>query len=315
MASIKSRIINAVIINRHLLRGRLTKETFDFNTSIQGFRDQCEKGASRFGKPPKGVTLKPETIKGIVCEWLIPEGSPSDKLILYFHGGGYVSGSCNDHRGLVAKFALSAGVTTLLFEYRLAPEDPFPAAVDDAVTVYTSLLSAGYKPANILFAGESAGGGLCLATLLALKEKSLELPLAAVAISPWTDLACTGESYRTKNRVSAAPLNSWTVFSRYYVGEDRVTNPLISPLYGDLHGLPPLFINAGTSDELFDDGLKFYEKAKKSGVDVTFRAGEDQLHCYPFFAPMFSEATEAMEEIIAFVRKQFAGQVNNPAGK
>ena len=301
MASFKSRILNFMVRNRHLFVGKLKKEVFDFNTSIEGFREKCEKGAERYAKIQEGITLKSQIIEGIQAQWFIPEGADPEKIILYVHGGGYVSGSCFDHRAFLSGFTKRVGVTNLIYNYRLAPEHPFPAALDDTVAMYKCLLSVGYKPENIIIAGESAGGGLCLATLLALKERKIAMPAAAVAISPWTDLTCSGESYKTKNKVSAAPLNSWFVFSKYYVGNNNVSNPLISPLFGDLKGLPPLFINSGNADELFDDGKMFYLKAKDAGVDVSFREGKDQLHCYPFFAPMFKEATEAMDEICRFI--------------
>ena len=289
--------------NRHLMQGKWKRDVFDMDTSIQDFRDLCEKGAGKFGKLPEGLTIKPETIESIKSEWLIPEGVPSEKMVLYVHGGGYVSGSCNDHRGVVSKFAKNTGVANLIYEYRLAPEHPFPAAVDDSVKVYRWLLNSGYKPANILIAGESAGGGLTLALLLALKGQNIPLPVAAVAISPWTDLTCSGESYKTKNKVPVAPANSWIVFRNHYVGDNNLGNPLISPLFGDLKGLPPLFIISGEDDELFDDGRRFYEKVIQAGVDATFRKGEGMVHCYPLLAPMFPEATEAMNEIVEFVKK------------
>ncbi|MEI6089376.1 MAG: alpha/beta hydrolase [bacterium] len=303
MSSFKSKMFNFMMRNRHLFEGKLKKETYDFNTSIQGFRDKCEKGAKRFAKIPDGISVKEDTIEGIKCEWLIPEGTDKKKVILYVHGGGYVSGSCNDHRGFVSKFAKSSGVTNLTYEYRLAPENTFPAALDDSVTVYKSLLNSGYKPENIMIVGESAGGGLCLAALLALKEQNIPFPRAAVSISPWTDLTCSSESYKTKNKKSLAPLNSWNVFSKYYVGDNDASNPLISPLFGNLEGLPPILINSGTDDELYEDGEKFYEKAKSAGVDITFRAGENMVHCYPLLAPYFEEATEAMDEICEFVKR------------
>jgi acetyl esterase/lipase len=171
MTSLKSHIFNLMMRNSFLLRGKLKKETFDMNTSIEQFREDCEKGAARYAKIPEGITVKEQSIEGIKSEWLIPDGANSEKLIMYVHGGGYVSGSCSDHRGFVSKFARFTGATSLVFEYRLAPEHPFPAALDDSLKVYRWLLSAGYKPENIIIAGESAGGGLCLATLLALKEK------------------------------------------------------------------------------------------------------------------------------------------------
>lgn len=303
MTSLKSRMFNLMMRNSFLLRGKLKKETFDMNTSIEQFREDCEKGAARYAKIPEGITVKEQSIEGIKSEWLIPEGTNSEKVIMYVHGGGYVSGSCSDHRGFVSKFARFTGVSNLVFEYGLAPEQPFPAALDDSVIVYNWLLSSGYKPENIIIAGESAGGGLCLATLLALKENKIQMPAAAVAISPWTDLTCTSDSYKTKNRFSPAPLNSWFVFSKHYCGNTPATNPFISPLFGDLKELPPLFINSGVNDELFEDGEKFAAKAKEAGVEVTFSAGVGMVHCYPLLAPMFPEATDAMNEIVAFVRK------------
>ena len=303
MASLKSRVFNTLIRNRHLFQGKFKREVFDFNTSIADFRNLCEQGATRYAKIPGDVTIKGEIIEGVKSEWLIPKGAAAEKVILYVHGGGYVSGSCSDHRGFVSKFARNTGVANLIFEYRLAPENPFPAGLEDSVKIYQWLLSSGFCPENILIAGESAGGGLCLAILLALKERKIALPVAAVAISPWTDLTCSSESYRTKNRVSIAPLNSWTVFSRYYIGEHDATLPLISPLFGDLKGLPPILINSGVDDELFEDGEKFYLKAKDAGVDITFRPGPGMVHCYPLLAPMFREATEAMDEIVDFIKK------------
>jgi len=296
-------MFNFMLRNRHLFQGKFKKEVYDFNTSIADFRELCEKGATRYAKIPKEITIKEQVIEGIKSEWLIPDGANPEKLILYVHGGGYVSGSCSDHRAFVSKFAKNTGVTILVYEYRLAPENPFPAAVDDSIKVYQWILASGFKPENILIAGESAGGGLCLAILLALKEQSIALPVAAVAISPWTDLTCSSESYKTKNKMSLAPLNSWTVFSKYYVGENQATNPLISPLFGDLKGLPPILINSGVDDELFEDGEKFYLKAKRAGVDINFRAGIGMVHCYPLLAPFFREATQSMDEIVGFVRQ------------
>ena len=304
MTTTKARVFTALMRHRHLLKGKLKKETFTFDTSIAGFRDTCEKGAERYAKVPTGVSLSPEVLAGIPAEWIIPAGTDREKLIFYVHGGGYVSGSCHDHRAFVAKLARDTNVTTLHYEYRLAPEHPFPAALDDSVAVYKTVLEKGYAPENIVMAGESAGGGLTLAILLALKEQKLPLPKAAVAISPWTDLTCSGDSYRTKNKVSVAPLNSWNVFRHYYAGSNDLRNPKISPLYGDLKGLPPLFINSGEDDELFDDGRQFYEKAKAAGVEVTFKAGKDMVHCYPLLSPMFREAEEAMQEILAFIGRQ-----------
>ena len=301
MQSFKSKMFNFLMRNRHLLQGKLKREVFDLNTSIEDFREQCEKGARKYEKIPGGIEIKGESIDGIRSEWIIPQDANRNNLVLYVHGGGYVSGSCSDHRGFVSKFADKCGVTCLQFEYRLAPEHVFPAAVDDSVALYTCLLNRGFKPGNIIIAGESAGGGLSLAILLALKEQNIPMPSAAVAISPWADLTCSSDSYRTKGKVSVAPKNSWQVFSKHYRGDNPPDLPLISPLFGDLEGLPPVFINSAEDDELFEDGEKFFQKAKSAGVDITFRAGKGMVHCYPLLAPMFREATEALEEICSFI--------------
>jgi epsilon-lactone hydrolase len=303
MQSFKSRLFNLLVVNRHLLTGKLKREVFEMDSSIEKFRIQCEKGAERYAKIPDGITIKNQVIEGLNSAWHIPSDADPSKIILYIHGGGYVSGSCSDHRAFLSSFTKRVGVTSLIYEYRLAPEHPFPTALDDSLNIYRWVINSGYKPNDIILMGESAGGGLCLATLLAIKENNLPMPVAAVAVSPWTDLTCSGESYKTKHRVSAAPLNSWFVFSHHYVGTNTANNPLISPLFGDLNGLPPLFINAGSNDELFDDSVSFYKKATESNVEVIFRPGFGQLHCYPFFAPMFKEATDAMNEICDFINE------------
>lgn len=301
MPGFQSKIVNFLMRNRHFLQGKLKRDVFDMETSIDAFRDLCERGGGRV-KIAKGVEIRKENIRGINAEWIIPEDADQNKVILYVHGGGYVSGSCSDHRGFVSKFADRCGYNNLVFEYRLAPEHTYPAAVDDSVRVYKWLLKKGYKSENILIAGESAGGGLTLALLLALKERKISLPKAAVAISPWTDLTCSGESYKTKGNVSVAPADSWIVFSKHYVGNNSANLPLISPLFGDLAGLPALFINSAVDDELFDDGRLFAEKAEKAGIDITFREGIGMVHCYPLLAPMFKEATDALNEICEFIK-------------
>lgn len=304
MSSFKSALFNFMMRNRHLFMGKLKKEIFDMKTSIEDFRDKCEKGANKYAKLPNDITIKEEVINDIRSEWIIPDNADSKNIVLYVHGGGYVSGSCDDHRGFVSKFAKSCGVKTLQFEYRLAPENKFPAALEDSINIYKWLLDNGFDSKNIVIAGESAGGGLTLALLLALRDNKINLPKAAVAISPWTDLTCSSESYKTKNKVSVAPLNSWLVFSKHYIGDNDAKLPYISPLFGNLEGLPPIFINSGEDDELFEDGKKFYLKAKDAGVDIKFRAGKNMVHCYPLLAPFFKEATEAMLEITYFIKTQ-----------
>ena len=306
MSSFKSKLIYYTLRNRHLFRLHLKPEVWDWNTSIPAFRQICEEGSARM-KLPEGIQVLPVTIEGVTgidnrqAEWLIPAGAPTDKVILYTLGGGYVSGSCKDHRAMVAKIAAGAGVKILMFDHRLAPEDPFPAALDDAVNAYRWLLAQGFSPPDIMIVGESAGGGLCLATLLALRDQGIPLPAAAVAMSPWTDLALTGESYKTKLAASIDPPGMSMVCSKYYVRENDRRNPWISPLYGDLHGLPPLFICVGTYETMLDDSIRFAEKAKAAEVDVTLSVWDKMVHCFPLMAPLFPEATQALDEICKFI--------------
>jgi len=308
MPSLQSHILYFLMKNRHLMKFGGKRETWDWDTSIPDFRQQCEDGAGRM-KVPAGVHVLPVTLEGVTeinnrqAEWLIPEGSAPDKVILYMLGGGYVSGTCKDHRPMVAKIAQGSGIRILMFDHRLAPEEPFPAALDDAVNAYSWLLNQGIPPSNIIIMGESAGGGLCLATLLALRDRGIPLPEAAVAISPWTDLALTGDSYKTRLDESIDPPGMSMVCSKYYVGENDPCHPWISPLYGDLHGLPPLFICVGTYETMLDDSLRFAEKAKTSGVEVTLRVWEAMIHCFPLMAPLFPEATQALNEICLFTRQ------------
>jgi epsilon-lactone hydrolase len=247
--------------------------------------------------------VSPVDIDGLHAEWITFAEAPKEKVILYFHGGGYVSGNCFTHRPSVAKLVMGAGVQALLFEYRLAPEHPFPAALDDAVSAYNWLLAQGTLPSDVVFMGDSAGGGLALATLVALRDQGMPLPSAAVALSPWTDLKGTGESLMTNAKSDPfTPRESWTVFSHYYVGDNDPCHPWISPLYADLRGLPPMQIYAGGAEVLLDDSTRFAEKAAAAGVDVTLHVGEGMFHCYPVFGSFLPEGKQAMAEICGTIK-------------
>lgn len=304
MPSLKAHLIKFLLQNRHLLRFRLKRETIDWNTydAILRFRQEVEEGAGKFGKLPAGMEVSPVTIEYIPAEWILPSQAGKDKVMLYFHGGGYVSGTCRAHRSIVAKFVKGSEVGALLFEYRLAPEHPFPAALEDSLAAYHWLLAQGVSSSNIVFMGDSAGGGLCLATLLALRDQGILLPAAAVVLSPVTDFKCTGESYRTNAKVCLAPEGTAPAFAKHYAGNNNLSLPYISPLYGELHGLPPILIYVGGDETLLDDSTRFAEKAKATGVDVTLMVGEGLFHCYPAMAPLFPEAQQAMEEICGFIK-------------
>ena len=313
MQSLKSRIIFFCINHRHLFKGRLKREVIDFDTSTEKLRKEHEEGAKKFGSIPADVIVSPLSIeglpKGLSAEWIHPldsSTSPSaaNKAIFYTHGGGYVSGNCVDHRMHVAKFVKASGVGALLFDYRLAPEHPFPAAMQDTLIAYRWLLAQGVLPSNIVIVGESAGGGLCLASMLAIRDEGLSLPVAGVALSPWTDLTCSGKSYLSNAKRDISTLGSWNVWGSYYVGSNDPTHAWISPLYGDLHGLPPILIQVGDHEILLDDARSFAEKAKVAGVDITLHVWEGMVHCFPLLAPMFREASQAWEETIAYIQKR-----------
>ncbi len=312
MASWQSKLIKFALKNRHLMQGHLKQAAWDEHTSIADFRELCEKGA-RQAKMPVGVEAVPVTIPGLAAglsaEWLQPSaGGPiaqtEDAVIFYTHGGGYVSGSCADHRALVAKFVAGTGMRLLLFEYRLAPEHPFPAGMEDTLAAYRWLLAHIAPGTRIIIAGESAGGGLCLATLLALKDLGLTLPIAGVALSPWTDLKLTGESYITRAKEGVDPPGMAIVCSRYYSGDNDPGNPLISPLYGDLHGLPPLLIDVGNDEPMRDNSVRFAERAQAAGVPVILNVAEGQVHCYPLLPDFIPESKQAMAEICNFIQIQ-----------
>ncbi len=302
MQSLKSKILLGLVHNRHLFRLKFKKPLFDPSPEgIAKLRKQAEGGGAMFGRVPEDVEIKPSPAGCMYAEYVFPENRNKDKIILYFHGGMYVCGSPKGHRMHVVKFATGSRKGAYVFDYRLAPEHTFPAALDDSIAAYNALLEAGYQPKNISFAGDSAGGGLCLAALLAIKDKGMELPEKAAVLSPWTDLALTGESYRTNIKSCLSPHGSAQNCSRFYAGDNDSKNPYVSPLYGDLEGLPPIKIYAGEKEILRDDSIRFYEKAKDAGVDVSLTVGKGMCHCYPAFSPMFSEAKAAMEDICSFL--------------
>lgn len=304
MQSLRSRLFLFALKYRHLLRLQLRRtNTIDWNTSIPDLRLQTEKGASFFGKLPDGFSIEPVDIDGLHAEWIMPAMMAKNRAILYFHGGGYVIGSCKAHRAIVAKFVQGSGIPALVFDYRLAPEHPFPAAVEDSLAAYQWLLRQGLTPDNVVFAGDSAGGGLCLATLLALKDKRLQLPAAAVALSPWTDVKNTGDSWQRNAKVDTLIWKeAQTVFGKYYAGNCDPGHPWMSPLHGDLHGLPPLLIYVGGDETILDDSTRFTQKAREAGVNTRLHIGDKMFHCYPACSPLFPEARQAMAEICTFIK-------------
>ncbi len=315
MSSFKSKLIIFGIQNRHLFKFRLKREVITPETSTVQLRKEYEEGAKKFGSIPAGIEVSPVSIpdlpEGLSAEWIHAAGAPAfpgpgEKAIFYTHGGGYVTGNCVDHRMHVARIVKAAGVSALLYDYRLAPEHPFPAGMNDTLAAYRWLLDQGVLPSNIVIMGELAGGGLCLASTLAIRDEGLPLPAASVALSPWTDLNCTGESYRTNALRDISTLGSWEIWGGYYAGGNDPRHPWISPLYGDLSGLPPILIQVGDREILLDDSRQFAAKAQAAGVEMTLHVWEGMVHCFPLLAPMFPEATQAWDETMAFIRQRLS---------
>jgi acetyl esterase/lipase len=302
MQSIKSKIIISMIRNRHLFKFRLKPDVVDASFDVKKFRDDIDKMSGKHNEIPGNVKAESFKIGNMYSEVITPEGAKQDKIVMYIHGGGFISGSCHTHRMHVIKFAKVCGMKMLLFDYRLAPEHPFPAAVEDCISAYNWLLSEGYEPSNIIVMGESAGGTLTLSTLIALKDQRTELPRAAVSISPITDLTCQADSFRTNAKKDIAPMGSWTIWTGFYIADNNPHHPWLSPLMADLTGLPPMMIHAGTHEIHFDDARNFAIKAEKSGVKVTLKIWEGMIHAFPLLSPLFPEAKNAMDEIGIYIR-------------
>jgi acetyl esterase/lipase len=256
---------------------------------------------------PPDVKCTPVNAGGVPAEWIIAPGAAEDHFLLYLHGGGYVLGSINTHREMVSRLSRAAGVRALVPDYRLAPESPFPAAVDDATAAYRWLLSQGAKPARTVIAGDSAGGGLTLATLVALRDAKLPLPAAGVCLSPWTDMEGVGASMTSKAKEDPVVQKEGLLgMAKLYLGGADPKTPLAAPLHADLRGLPPLLIQVGSAETLLDDSTRVAERAKMAGVKVDLEVWNEMIHVWQLFAPILPEGQQAIEKIGKFIRGHIA---------
>src|SRR5712691_3956124 len=244
-----------------VVRAHLAKLPPAESLTIAERRAQYERAERVFPIPPE-VKVERVTAPVAPAEWLRPPSAEAGRVVLYLHGGGYVIGSPRSHRHLAAASAGAAGASALSLDYRRAPEDPFPAAVDDAVACYRWLLEQGIAPGRIVIAGDSAGGGLTVATLLALRDARVPLPAGGVCISPWVDLTCSGESYRTKADVDPIVRQAGVAeMATAYLGSASPRTPLASPLFADLRGLPPLLIQVCSDEVLLDHAVQLAQRA------------------------------------------------------
>lgn len=254
---------------------------------------------------PNDVKSEPVDAGGVPGEWISAPGADAQRVIYYLHGGGYAMGSINTHREMVSRLSRAAGARALAIDYRLAPENPFPAAVDDAVAAYCWLLSTGVEPSRLVIAGDSAGGGLTVATMVALRDAGEPLPAAAVCLSPWVDMEGLGESMTT--RAEADPMVRRADLlegAKAYLGGADPRTPLAAPLYVDLKGLPPLLIQVGGAETLLDDATRLADRAKSAGVDVALEVWEEMIHVWQYVAAVLPEGQQAIDRIGEFIRER-----------
>ncbi|MHA2008063.1 MAG: alpha/beta hydrolase [Promethearchaeota archaeon] len=254
---------------------------------------------------PEGIKYKYFDIEGVPVAWVTGPNSEKEKVIIYLHGGAYVMGSIVSGRVLTLKFSQISSARILAIDYRLAPENPYPAGLNDIITVYKWCInSEKIEPKNIIIAGSSAGGGLTLAALIRLRDENTPLPAAGIAISPWADLTCESNSF-TEN----ADVEPWLTpdalrdSSNSYVGENDPKNPHISTIFADFKGIPPLFIQVGGLEILLDDSTRIANNAKKAGIDVELDVWEELFHVFVAFPS--PESRQATEKIKKFIDKVF----------
>jgi monoterpene epsilon-lactone hydrolase len=284
-------------------RIRAVYRSWNRETSVAQMRADWD---AAFGRCTTAVLSERVSAGGVDGEWISPADAPQDKAILYFHGGGFRIGSVASHRDLIAQIAIASGWRVLAINYRLAPDHRFPAALDDTLAAYAWMLGQGLKHGDIAFAGDSAGGNLVLATMLALRERGLPLPVAGVLMSPWTDLAATGESY--VSRAEADPIHQRPMIlalaKNYLGGQGDPRDPLASPLYADLGGLPPLLIQVGDRETVLDDSIMFADKARAAGVTVVLEVWDGMIHVFQMFGAELAEAHQAISAIAGFLNRQ-----------
>jgi len=295
MPSFRSRIIQRIM--------RDSKDALLGSQPIEVRRRRFDAAARRAIRVPRNVCLQTVSANGVPSDWLEPDNAVPGRAVLYLHGGAYVIGSPATHRGLAGLIAQTSQARLLLVDYRLAPEHPFPAGLEDALAAYHWLLEIGFLTEHIAIGGDSAGGGLTLSTALSLRDNQEKMPAALFLLSPWTDLTFSGDSIRTRaDRDPLLHLNDEGWLVNIYANGRPLTHPYVSPLFGDLHDLPPTFIQVGTEEILYDDSSRLEQKARLAGVDVTLETWPGMWHVFQGFAPYVPESRQAIEKIAEFIR-------------
>jgi acetyl esterase/lipase len=274
----------------------------DHELPLSERRAAMEQGAASMPQPAN-TTFEHADAAGVPSEWVTAAGAVDDRAVLYLHGGSYSVCSPRTHRRLTAALSKEAGVRVLAADYRLAPENPFPAALEDAVAVYRWLIDGGTAPEHLAVAGDSAGGGLTISMLVAARDAGLPMPAAAVVISPWTDLELGSDSITSKAAVDPmlSPQRLKENADRYLAGRDPRT-PLASPIHADLTGLPSLLVHVGGREVLLDDAKRLAERATADGVDVTLEVYDEMIHVWHILVGLAPEGDEAVQRVAEFIR-------------
>lgn len=255
--------------------------------------------------PAEDVVFTPTEIAGVSGEWSLAPGSDASRVLIYLHGGGYCSGSIKSHRSMVGELGRAAGVRTLALAYRLAPEHPFPAALEDSLGVFRALREEGFAPRRLAIGGDSAGGGLTLATLLSLRAAGEELPAAALLLSPWVDLTMNGASMADKDAVDPLIHRDYLDgLAGAYAGAADRTGPLVSPLFADLSGMPPVLTQVGASETLLDDAVRITRTLGAQNVPARLSVWPDMIHAFPIWWRRLSSGRAAIAEAGAFLQAE-----------
>jgi acetyl esterase/lipase len=277
-----------------------------YDQDVGQARERFEKMAVLLGGAPDARCEKVDA-GGVAAEWVAAPGFDAARAVLYLHGGGYAIGSINTHRRLAYDISAASGARILVIDYRLAPEHPFPSAVDDAAKAWRWLLQQGFAVNRLALAGDSAGGGLTMAALVNQRDQKLGLPACAVAISPWVDLEVLGNSITA--RAAQDPIVTKDVLhwmAGMYLNGKEARTPLAAPIHADLRGLPPILVQVGSAEILLDDSTRLAEKLQSAGVEVRLAIWPNMLHVFPLFAPILSEGRDGCVEIGTFIRSRMA---------
>ena len=299
MSSFRARLIRS-------LTGRYIRRIDLANADIGKMRKRLDQ-LGRLARAGRKVSIEEDKLYGLKVEWYRPENAQSGKVLLYLHGGAFVLGSCDSHRKLVTQIARAGRIDAVLPEYRLAPEHPYPAGLQDCLGVYRALLEYGYNPANIVVAGDSAGGGLTMSLMLELRHNGMPLPGAAVLLSPFLDLTGSGESVTTR-----ADQDPWfrvedlDVVIRYYCPDEDLEDPLISPVFANVAGLPPTLVQVGDDEILLSDSTRIAEKMEVAGVSVDLQVFPEMWHVFQLFIGKMPESRGAVDKIGAFIQGHFS---------